>query len=1524
MTYSISHDLSLDSKDTQDDLEEVCVLPSSFAQRRLWFLDQWEPGVYNIPTAVRLTGQMNVAAMEEGLREIIRRHEVLRTTFRMVDGELQQVIAPHIPFSMPVVELQHFPEDVRKVKMRRLVREDIQTPFDLRNGPLIRSKMLKLGEQEHALLVTMHHIVSDAWSMSIFFQELATLYTCYATGQPSSLPELTLQYADYALWQREWLQGEILETQLAYWKKQLGDIPVLQLPIDHSRPAMQTFRGAAQILLLSAAVTKALRALSRQEGATLFMTLLAAFKTLLYRYCNQESIIVGIPIAGRTESKLEGLIGCFINTLALHTDLSGNPTFRELLRRVRETALGAYTHQDLPFERLVEELHLERDLSRNPLTQVMFALQNIPRGQLSLPRLTLSALKLDSETAMLKQGDANWMSRQQSLKLESEPAMFDLDLTMWESGTDLIGELKYNTDLFDAATIKYMQGHFLTLLEGIVADPNRPIADIPLLSEQEQQMLLDWNTTETSDVLEEPYMRLFAQQVQRTPEAVAVLFQDRHLTYRQLHQRVCELAGQLRRLDAGPEQLVAVLAERGPDLLVALLALLQVGAAYLPLDPHAPPARLRQVLERSGSPLVLTTTSLIPLGQQVVQALSPQRQPTFYNLQDVPSTNTLLDDQPFASQPGQLAYVIYTSGSTGVPKGAMVEQQGMLNHLFAKIDALHLSAEDVVAQTASQCFDISVWQFLAVLLVGGSVHILPDAIAHDPSALLHTLAQQPLSVLETVPSLLRFLLDVAEAAGAQPPPLPHLRWLIPTGEALPPELCRRWLQVYPQVPLLNAYGPTECSDDVTHAPIVEPPPASVTSMSIGRALPNLHLYVLDRHLRPTPLGVSGEIYVGGIGVGRGYLGEPERTAQSFLPDPFSGRAGARLYKTGDRARYLPDGSLEFQGRLDQQVKLRGYRIELGEIEAVLHGHAEVREAVVLLREDEPGNQQLVAYVVGRAAPSLGSEQLRLYLKERLPEYMVPSVIVLLEALPIGPTGKLDRHALPPPDVSRLLRDTEYVAPRNATEETLASIWSDLLGQKEIGVHDDFFTIGGHSLLTVRLVARLEKQMGKRIPLAAIFQYRTIEALALLLQPRTNASPWAFEDEAQESKIDLHAEAVLDSTTCPEVWPGDLGCEPDTIFLTGATGFLGTFLLAELLQRTRADIYCLIRATNEEVGKQKLQHILKEAQLLQPAFADRIIPVPGDLALPRFGLTQEAFEHLTCTIDVIYHNGALVNTIYPYRELKAANVQGTQEVIRLATFGKVKPLHYVSTMSVFSRDQSTKGKTIREQESIDEHAEHLHNGYAQSKWVAEKIITMARSRGLPVAIYRPGRITGHSQMGTWRTQDMLCRMIKGCIQLGSVPIQEVDEQLEMTPVDYVSQAIVALSKRKSSFGQAFHLFNPTTVGLNDLITWTNDFGYTVHKLPEEQWRAELLRVSEDSMENAMSPFVSLLSREDLAEEKGQQAQPAPKRTFDMRNTRLGLTSTSIACPKVDAKLLSTYLSYLVSSGFLPAPQQRPNQ
>jgi amino acid adenylation domain-containing protein len=948
--------------------------PLSFTQQRLWFLDQLEPDTdaYTIFVAYQLTGRLDRAVLERSLNEIVRRHAALRTTFPIIDEQPIQAISPAAALPLPLEDLRSLPADEREAAVRRYLAAEARRPFDLARGPLIRAGLLWVDDETHVLALSMHHIVSDLWSMGVFMGEMAELYAAFTTGRPAELAPLPIQYPDFARWQRQWLQGETLEKQLTYWKQQLAGVPpMLDLPLDHPRPAIQTHQGARQQLTLGKALTASLAALGQQEGATPFMMLLAAFQTLLCRYTRQEDIVVGSPIAGRTRAETEGLIGCFLNTLALRTDLSGNPTFRELLRRVREVAMGAYSHQDLPFEMLLEEIQPERDLTRNAVFQALFVLQNTPAVTLELPGLTVSPMGVEVPRAHL-----------------------DLSLWLGEGPQGLVGFLEYNTDLFDAATIARMARHFETLLASITADPDQRILDIVLLTAEERhQALVEWNTTEMPFPTDRCFHQLFEAQAERMPDNIAVVCQDRRLSYRQLNQRANGMARRLVEYGVGPDIVVALLIERDIDLLTTIMAVFKAGGAYLPLDPHHPAPRHAQVLAQSKSPLVLTTQAFTPTLAQALERLPAGAQP-----QVLPIEEFLGEDEagnlPPRCTPAHLAYVIYTSGSTGVPKGAMVEHYGMLNHLHAKIADLALSDADQVAQTASQCFDISVWQFLAALLLGGTVQVFPDTIAHDPRLLIDRVEQERITVLETVPALLRAMLEDLDGRKKRRPTLAALRWLLVTGEALPPDLCRQWLRSYPAIPLMNAYGPTECSDDVTHYPLAQAPGAEELHVPIGRPVANMRLYVLDARMEPVPPGVAGELYVGGIGVGRGYLYDPARTSAAFVPDPFAatddpfdfaqdgrrpttddesnaggGRwsvVGGRLYRTGDLVRQRPDGALIFLGRIDDQVKLRGFRIELGEIETVLRQHGAVQEAAVIDREDRPGDVALVAYVVPNA------------------------------------------------------------------------------------------------------------------------------------------------------------------------------------------------------------------------------------------------------------------------------------------------------------------------------------------------------------------------------------------------------------------------------------------------------------------------------------------------------------------------------------------------------------------------------
>ncbi len=1045
-------------------------LALSFAQQRLWFFDQLEPGlpVYNIPAAVRLKGPFNLAALEQSLNEVVKRHEALRTAFRNVGGRPTQVIAPNLTIDLPVVDLRKLPASEREAEVRRMATAEARLPFDLSRGPLLRGTVLRLDDEEHVGLLTMHHIVSDGWSMGILIREVTTLYVGLCAGGTSPLPALPIQYADFAHWQRQWLQGEVLENQIAYWKEQLAGAPaVIDLPTDHPRPAVQTFRGAHQPLVLPKHLQAGFKALSRQEGVTQFMTLLAAFEVLLFRYSGQDDLIVGTPIANRTRMETEGLIGCFVNTLVLRTDLSGNPSFRELVRRVREVCLGAYAHQDLPFDRLVEEVRAKRDLSRNPLFQVMFELTNAAQRTIELPGMTLSPVEGDSEAAH-----------------------FDLILRIMDTEQGLSAALVYNTDLFEADTIARMLGNFQTLLEAIVSDPEQRLSDLPLLTEAErQQLLVGWSGTKSDHPADLCVHQLFEAQAERTPDAVAVVFEGEQLTYGELNRRANQLAHHLRALGVGPEVLVAICLERSLEAVIGLLGILKAGGAYVPLDPAYPKERMAFLLKDALAPVLLTR-------KELAAGLAEQDAKVICLDSDWETIARESGENPAGStRPEDLAYVIYTSGSTGLPKGVLVSHGAIAGHCRTVQGYYELTSTDVVLQFASSSFDVSLEEILPTLIVGARLVVMGTDVWH-PAEFHRKISEFGLTVLNLPTAYWQEL--AREWAGVQLVPNIQPRLFVVGGDTMLPDSLKLWQRTpLSAIRLVNAYGPTETTITATAFEI----PGEDTTyrrVPIGRPLPDRAIYILDEHGTPVPIGVRGHLHIGGAGLARGYLNRPELTAEKFVPDTNSSVPGARMYKTGDLARYLPDGNIEFLGRADHQVKIRGFRIELGEIEAALGRHPAVREAAVLAREDAPGEKRLVAYVVADST----IDELRRHLKDKLPEYMVPAIFVLLDALPLMVNGKIDLRALPAPDQSRPELEKAFVAPRDDLELQLAQIWEEVLGVHPVGMRDNFFELGGHSILAVRLFALIEERLGKKLPLAAVFQGATVEHLAEVLRQQT--------------------------------------------------------------------------------------------------------------------------------------------------------------------------------------------------------------------------------------------------------------------------------------------------------------------------------------------------------------------------------------------------------------------------------------
>ena len=1038
-------------------------LPLSFSQQRLWFLHQMDPGspAYNIPLAVELVGRLNVRALGASLGEVVRRHEVLRTTFTAVAGRpVQRIGAPAAP-DLPVLDLRALPDPLGE--LHRISQVEVRRPFDLASGPLLRAMLLRLGSDRHVLLVTLHHIVSDAWSSGILAHELTVLYGAFADGRRSPLPELGLQYADFAAWQRQCLAGEAFASELRLWVEKLAGAPsFLLLPVDRPRPAIPSAAGRREAMLVPEELAAALSRRAFEQGATPFMLLLAAFKTLLFRYTGQEDLLVGTPSAGRNRVEIERLIGFFVNTLVLRTAVAGSLPFTELLRRVRAGALFASDHQNVPFEVVVEELRPERETSRTPLFQVMFALQNAPPPVLSLPSLDLSLLTLDSVTAK-----------------------FDLTFDLTETPSRLVGSIEYSTDLFDRSTVERMARNFETLLAGIAARPEALLQDLPLLSPAELAQALGVCRQQAAGPL--PSLpRLFAEQVRRDPHAIAVCCESEELSYAELNRRANRLAHRLRGIGVGADRFVGLLCERSLDLVIAVLGILKAGGAYVPLDPSAPAERRAGMLADAGAAVLVVQRELaldVPTDGEVIvleEALQPGG----------PETD------PEAEIPAEAAaYVIFTSGSTGRPKGVVVSHANVVRLFTSTRTWFGFTADDVWSLFHSYAFDFSVWEIWGALLYGGRLVVVPYEVSRSPERFYEALERESVTVLSQTPSAFRQLMRVEEERGAAG--LPALRWVVFGGEALEVQGLRRWFELHGEERprLVNMYGITETTVHVTYRPLLAADALSPAAGSvIGEVIPDLGVHVRDAAGGLVPAGVYGEAHVGGAGVARGYLGRPELTAERFVPDPFSAVPGARLYRSGDLARWR-HGELEYQGRIDSQVKIRGFRIELGEIESVLAGHPGVAEAVVVVRQDGGQEKRLVAYVVPAQPAFPGAAGLRLHLREKLPDYMVPGVIVVLDRLPLTVNGKVDRRSLPVPDLGARAFAAETAAPESPVEEILAEIWGQVLGVERVGPGDDFFALGGHSLLATQMISRIRDLFRVELPLRAAFEAPVVRELA---------------------------------------------------------------------------------------------------------------------------------------------------------------------------------------------------------------------------------------------------------------------------------------------------------------------------------------------------------------------------------------------------------------------------------------------
>ena len=1061
----------LDYADQRRQLEE---LPLSFSQERLWFFEQFHKNscTYNTNRRVKLTGNLNISVLEKALETIIQRHETLRTNFYQKNGITLQEIQENPQFKLAVIDLNNFPLNQKEEQLNKLLYEEIRKPFNLSEDLMLRAFLYCLNEKEYIFLVIMHHIASDGWSLGVFTQELNQLYNAFSKNEPYTLPKLPLQYADFSLWQRNWYQDNKLESQLNYWREKFqSNIPILNLPTDRPRPSLETFNGSLYPLKISPNLTSKLKQLSKQLKVTLFMVLLTAFKILLYRYTAEEDIVLGTPIAGRNHLEIEGLIGFFVNTLALKTNLSGNLTFEELLKRVQQTAQQAYIHQELPYEKLIQELELERDLSRGALTQVLFSFQNTPETSLQLSELEVSSYGINKTQTKSNLSLSSYLNTP-----DNGTARCDLTLLLKEEEGEIGGIVEYNTDLFAAERIKRLVAHFQVLLAGIVENTQQNISYLPLLTpEEKHQLLVEWNDTATDYPRDKCIHQLFEEQVEKTPDAVAVVFKEQQLTYRELNEKANQLAHYLQKQGVRTETLVGISIERSLEMLIGILGILKAGGTYVPLDANYPSERLAFMLSDTQVSVLLTQQSLrgkLPASKTQIICLNNDGDKISTESKDNPTSLSAVEN---------LAYITYTSGSTGQPKGVCVTHRGVVR-LVKNTNYANFTSEEIFLQLAAISFDASTWEIWGSLLNGGRLVIFPP---HNPSLadLGTAIREYQITTLWLTAGLFSLMVDECLED------LKPLRQLFTGGDVLSTTHVQKFVQEVENCRLINGYGPTENTTFTCCYPISKESPLD-NSVPIGRPISNTQVYLLDEYLNPVPVGVRGELYIGGDGLARGYWQRPELTLEKFIPNPFG---EGKLYKTGDLARYLADGKIEFLGRIDDQVKIRGFRIELGEIETNLVQHPRVKETLVIARDSQHREQYLTAYLIPQDEQKLEIAELRQFLREKLPEYMIPSAFVFLDAFPLTPNGKIDRKALPDQDFAAN-RESEFIAPCNQIEIKLAQIWQEVFGIEKIGINDNFFTLGGHSLLATQVISRIRNRFQVDLPLRYLFESPTIGQL----------------------------------------------------------------------------------------------------------------------------------------------------------------------------------------------------------------------------------------------------------------------------------------------------------------------------------------------------------------------------------------------------------------------------------------------
>ena len=1435
-------------------------------QRRLWFLHHLDDSVpWHAVTGLRFHGKLDLAALQQALSAVAERHEVLRSLFTDVNGRPVRTVQPVLGIRMPIF-------DADESSASAIVRRESWKPFDLSSGPLLRTLVIRRAPDDHTVVLITHLLVADQTSLRLLTQEVLDGYAALMDGDTPQAG-VAIGFAAEVAEQLAWLDGAEAERDTAYWRDRMSGLVPLKLPTIRQRPAAKTFHAVSATAPLGSELAGAVTALGTQLATDRSVPLLTAYATLLGRLAGQHDLAVGLP--AESPDGVERPAVHADNMVPVRIDFSVSDTFQDCVRATANAVRGAFEHGRLPFDAIVSAAAPQRDTSTTPLFQ--FAFRQAPPTPEAVPVPDAHVELVSPETGFVA---------------------YDLELSVQWTATDAVLRIDGNADLFDEAELSRLLTRLTALLAGAVTAPDAALKSTALVTADERTAALTtWNDTHREHAREKCLHQLVTESAGAAPDTVAVRCGSDTLTYAQLDSRSDRVARRLRELGVGPEAPVAVAIQRSVEAVIGLLGVLKSGGAYVPVDPAYPSERVQYVLSDSGAVAVV--------GAEAALALVATSSGTLPHVA-VPDDDQPSQALPEVVTPGNLAYVIYTSGSTGRPKGVAVEHRQIVASTAARRALETAGLPERYLVLAPLTFDAAGGGLYWTLSRGGTVVLPTEAEVRDPRLLGKLIRAAEVTHFDGVPSQYSVLLESA-AAG-----MPSLRCCILAGEALPPALVGEHFAHNSHVQLINEYGPTETTVWATMSACGEQH-AEAASVPIGRPIANSGAYVLDEHLNPVPPLTAGELCLAGEGVTRGYLGQAATTAERFVPHPFPRHAGERIYRTGDRARWLPDGQLEFLGRVDNQVKIRGFRVELAEVENVLLRHPAVAEAVVTVHESTPGHPRLVAYIVPVLGRALPKGEVRAHVLATLPDYMTPSAIISLERMPLTSHGKVDRAALPAPD--DLSAAEGGVQPRTQTEIQVAEIVTDILGLPRVSVTADFFELGGNSLLVARLVARLARGFETELSVDQIFRVPTVEGISDALDTQQRIAEGRISgSELYEQRLgELRDEIKLDPSVSPEGLPVADYLRPQHILVTGATGYLGSFLVVELIKRSDAIVHCLVRAADEDAGWERLVASLSEFRTWDETLRARIRLVVGDLSKPLLGMDRERFDYLAETVDAIHHSGALVNFTYPYEALRTINVLGTEQLLYLACHRKLKAFHFVSTMDVFIGAGAVRPYM---EEDLDDLPAQLPTGYPRSKWVSEKLVSLARDRGVPVCIYRPWLIVGHQTTGAAHRTDYLFVSLKGFLELGILP--SYNDVVNAVPVDYAAAAIAHISLQEESFGKYFNVGNLYPANMLKIYEWLDSFGYGMPVVEYEQAVNQAMEVGQD---HALYPITPVIR---TAPESHPMLRPemyeAIDSSLECRNAIKALQGTGIECPPITEEFAHRCLEFMVEIGYLPAPER----